>query len=261
MKKTNIYKYFVFGYNYRILRLGKAGDKARGEQNALEDGIREFLDYLRELDLKVTEGAAFELTKILEEIKQLSEHAVVSQQLADKVITGCDKLDATLDSELQLRSAYILNPKRFDVDQLTNKAWTLLSQQSSELLPTICRFDFIRGCQCIAFAQPTAAAFHLMRCLEGMLRHYYCALIKKRDRIDPLLWGPIVTQLRKRKKPPPKPLLDHLDNIRENFRNPTQHPDARYDLDEAQDLLAVAIDALNRITKVFPAAPPKKGSQ
>ena len=63
------------------------------------------------------------------------------------------------------------------------------------------------------------------------------------------MWGDIVSDLRKQKRPPSKPLMDNLDNIRVNFRNPTQHPDARYDLDEAQDLLAVCIEVVNRMMK------------
>lgn len=87
-----------------------------------------------------------------------------------------------------------------------------------------------------------------MRCLEAVLREYYSSLIK-RQRVTPLLWGPMVQHLRRRRDAPPKALLDHLDNIRVNFRNPTQHPDARYELEEAQDLLSVSIDALNRMAR------------
>ena len=87
-----------------------------------------------------------------------------------------------------------------------------------------------------------------MRAVEGALRNYYVAIVK-RQRVKDLLWGPMIRHLQKRRSPPPAPLLDHLDSIRANFRNPTQHPEARYDLDEAQDLMAVCIDALNRLVR------------
>ena len=44
-------------------------------------------------------------------------------------------------------------------------------------------------------------------------------------------------------------MLEVLDHIRVNFRYPTQHREARYELEEAQDLLLLSIDALNRIAK------------
>ena len=50
------------------------------------------------------------------------------------------------------------------------------------------------------------------------------------------MWGPMVDSLRKRKTRVSKPLLDNLDNIRYSFRNPTQHPEKTYDIEEVQDL-------------------------
>jgi len=38
-----------------------------------------------------------------------------------------------------------------------------------------------------------------------------------------------------------------LDNIRRSFRNPTQHPDKIYDIQEVQDLFGLCIDAINRM--------------
>src|SRR5687768_8452371 len=87
-----------------------------------------------------------------------------------------------------------------------------------------------------------------MRGTEGVLRHYYCAIVKK-SRVKTLLWYAMVDHLRKRRDAPPKALTDNLDNIRVNFRNPTQHPDARYDMQEAQDLFALSIDVVNRMTR------------
>jgi hypothetical protein len=41
-----------------------------------------------------------------------------------------------------------------------------------------------------------------------------------------------------------------MRHLRRSFRNPTQHPEKKYDFDEAQDLLNVCIDIANRIGKV-----------
>jgi len=49
-------------------------------------------------------------------------------------------------------------------------------------------------------------------------------------------------------------MLDHLDHIRVSFRNPIQHREARYELEEAQDLLSLSIDALNRMAKLCASA-------
>jgi hypothetical protein len=62
----------------------------------------------------------------------------------------------------------------------------------------------------------------------------------------------MVEHLRKRSDAPPRSLLDGLDNIRHNFRNPTQHPEAIYDIQEAQDLLSLSLDAVGRAFKAMP---------
>jgi hypothetical protein len=66
--------------------------------------------------------------------------------------------------------------------------------------------------------------------------------------------GALVQTLRnkKRKPRPDETLLNHLDHIRRNFRNPTDHPDKSYDLDEVQDLFSLVADVLNRIARELP---------
>ena len=57
---------------------------------------------------------------------------------------------------------------------------------------------------------------------------------------------------RKHPEPLPMSLLAQLDHIRASFRNPTQHPDAVYDIDEAQDLAFLSIDVLARLVRAMP---------
>ena len=64
------------------------------------------------------------------------------------------------------------------------------------------------------------------------------------------MWGPMVEKLRNKRNPKPETqLLDQLDMIRTNFRNPTQHPQKIYDMEEAQDLMHLSIVALNGIVQ------------
>jgi hypothetical protein len=248
MLETPIFRYYAFGYNYRGLRFSTEGRKVKGEPNSLEDTIRELFEFLDELDLPVTKNVAADLMKVQDSLKDLANDANVDGALAARVSEACEKLDATLDAELLLRKAFVVTPKRFDLKHLLEHPNSLVAKETDARLPALSKFDFGSACRCIAFALPTAAAFHLTRCVEGMLREYYRSIVKK-GRVDPLLWHNMVTHLRARRDGPPKVVLDHLDNIRSNFRNPTQHPDARYDMEEAQDLLNVVVDALNRMSR------------
>lgn len=248
MYETSIYGYYVFGYNYYVLRFSNETISIKGTSDTLIVRIDEFLQSLDDLDLKVTKEAAKDLINIRKRLDRLSESEKVDSSLATEITSAINKLDNTLDAELKLKNAYILTPKRFELTNLLKSPEKILARDVYTIIPNICQFDFRQACLCVAYSLPTAAAFHIMRAIEGALRFYYCTIVKRR-RVDKLLWGSIIKHLRQRRDAPPKTILDSLDNIRDNFRNPTQHPDARYDLDEAQDLLYVGSDAINRMVR------------
>lgn len=253
MRKSNIYRYFAFGYNYYILK--KDGVSGLPVADGIKQ-IEDFLSYLDELDLQVTKGVAANLTSLLQELKEPTQTHVLKEH-ASRITEILGKLDPTLDSELTLRHAYILTPKRYAVEKLLDSPSELLSKQTLlSLSPTAFR-DYRAACRLIALSQPTAAAFHLMRALEQQVKVLYFAF-KKTKRLDKPMWGPMTTQLRTKRQPKPTPkLLDHLDSMRVHFRNPTQHPEAFYTLDEAQDLLNQTMAALGMIASELPDAPVK----
>lgn len=247
MLETDVYSYYAFGYNYHILRTSTAGKSVRGN-DSLESILDEFFGHLDNLNLQVTSQAAQDLREIRNRLGSLPEDDLVDAKLSNEVCEACEKVDITLDSELQLRSAFVVTPGRLNPQHLLEEPWELLGNNTLLRMPSIAWFDFSNACRAIAFGLATAAAFHLMRCVEAMLREYYCNIVR-RGRVKQLMWGPIVKHLRERRDAPPRVLLDHVDNIRANFRNPTQHPDARYELEEAQDLLSLSVDALSRMAR------------
>lgn len=248
MQETEIFEYFAFGYNFYLLHYKNTGNPIKEGNNALLPRITDFLNTLDELSLDVTKQAAIELKQLSQKLKKEPKGKKVDEELNSKIKKLITQIDPTLDAELQLRNAYVVTQKRFDTAHLLKHPEHLFAAKTFTTLPSLCQYDFKEACKCIAFGLPTAAAFHAMRGTEGTLRYYYCTIVK-RGRVKSLLWSQMITHLRNRKDGPPKTLLDHLDNIRENFRNPTSHPEKRYDMDEAQDLLAVSIDTINRMVK------------
>jgi hypothetical protein len=51
-----------------------------------------------------------------------------------------------------------------------------------------------------------------------------------------------------RRRPPPSPLLENLTNIRRSLRNPTQHPEKVYVIDDVQDLFGLCVDVIRRMS-------------
>lgn len=245
MKKQKIYGFYAFGYNYALLRKNYLLGFSKAQ--AVET-LREFFDKLDELDVPVTKEVGTELRILLAEI-ELSDEVSISKDVSEKISIEISKLDPTLDAELSMKEALILTEKRFPLSSLTKDTHKLLGEDVFNNLTDSSQKDFSLACMQIALSQPTSSAFHLMRALEEEVKKLYFSF-KRTNRLAKPMWAAMIKELRDKKAPKPSAKsLDHLDSIRVHFRNPTQHPDAFYSLDEAQDLLNQTITAINMISR------------
>lgn len=245
MKTISIYDYYCFGYNYYILRNRSDGKKV---SDILFD-IKDYIKQTTSLELQVTNRVLRPLHDIILELEKLKGDDIIAKDVLARIIKIVEAADSALDAELQLKTVLSVTPKRFDIEMLLQFPGKLLGEGCWEQLPEIALIDFSEATRCIAMSLPTAAAFHLMRCVEEMVKTLYFDFIKQK-RMDNPMWGPMIQKLKEKNQPkPPLELLDQLDIIRANFRNPTQHPEKVYDIDEAQDLLNSSIVAINAICR------------
>lgn len=242
MKKTTIYGYYAFGHNYQLIRQ----DGLEGQtNNDAKELLKLFFDKLEELNLPVTNKVAGKLKTIMESTPDNNEN--FAKELVKNIIIEMERIDPSLDAELQLKEAFVLTEKRFSLTFLTSEPEKLLGKNVFSQLPDNSKKDFSLACMQVALNQPTAAAFHLMRTVEEHVKQLYFSF-KKQNRLDKPMWGPMIRELRNKRNPKPsEKTLDSLDSIRVHFRNPTQHPESFYTLDEAQDLLNQTITAINMI--------------
>ncbi|MGN7514103.1 MAG: hypothetical protein ACTHOM_06980 [Allomuricauda sp.] len=243
MKRTNIYEYYAFGYNYSLIRrnglLAFETKKANGM-------LKEFFESIDELDLEVTQKVSEDLRVIQKEIEK-SEEEEINTELAEKIETQIERIDIALDAELKLKESFQLTDKRYALKKLLYTPQKLLAKDVFDNLNDHTKKDFHLACGQIALSLPTGAAFHLMRALEEQVKVLYFHF-KRTSRLSRPMWGPMIQQLRNKRNPKPSDkLLDLLDSIRLHYRNPTQHPDLFYNIDEAQDLLNQTISAINLI--------------
>jgi len=250
MVKRSVRTYWWFGTCVRYLQDAKVDYRigAKDDGKYVLSNLFNVFRYLSDLGLAVTREASSELREFARELSQSSPDARLTAAQATRLRDLTSDLRLTLNAELGLLEAFVVTPKRLDVQKLLNNVPTMLPSGCFERLPPIAQYDLDEAGKCTAFERPTAAAFHLMRATEAVLRAYYCSIVR-RGRVD-LMWGPIVRHLRSRRDASRHgPLLNHLDHIRVSFRNPTQHPDMRYTMDEVQDLWGVCIDAVGRMAK------------
>lgn len=156
-------------------------------------------------------------------------------------------IENVLFAEACTKHIYILPSRRFNTDFLLNSPDRLLKDGAYEKLHEIARTDIASACRCILFGEATAASFHILRATESVLKSYYFHH-RRQNRLEKPMWGPMLEQLKnKTRNRPPAALLTSLDLIRTAYRNPTQHPQAVYQIDSAQDLFGVCIDAIGKM--------------
>jgi len=141
MEKKSIYDYFFFGTAVRYLQDVKAKYPIFGDMAVLAN-IDIFLYDLDQLGLKVTSIAAFELREFRGKLAKIKDKtSVLSGEQAVELNTICHNLRRTLEAELTTLEAFIVTPKRFDIDKLLNNIGSLMSPGIFSELPEIVRYD------------------------------------------------------------------------------------------------------------------------
>lgn len=252
MRPVTVYHYWYFGTAVRFLQDIHEGTAIHPDGMVLDclNTVFSRLDSL-ELSVSLETLAAERLSKLRNELKESDPTATFTAQQSRTLHREIDNLRLTLEAELRGIEAFVISPKRLDVKKILGDVPALFAPNVFESLSSVAQYDITEAARCIAFERPTAAAFHLMRATEDVLRDLYRHHIK-RDRCDPLLWYPMVQGLQQHRKAKTyTALLRNLDNIRLSFRNPTQHPDKIYDIHEAQDLWGLCADVINRMERIL----------
>jgi hypothetical protein len=215
---------------------------------------------LVEYGFPVTSRVADEWGPIETELLAAPSGAGLTATQASTLKVIASHVHKTLYAESNGKIAFFATDKRYDVQRLLYDIGSLMRDGTLEQLPSIAQTDLREAGVCIAFERPTAAAFHSLRGTESALRHLYSCVVKRGRMNEPWMWGPIVTALRARSRPIDDTLLDNLDGLRRNFRNPTQHPEKVYGIDEAQDLLAACLDVVSRMVALDEWSAPGVGA-
>lgn len=156
------------------------------------------------------------------------------------------EFEHTVFAEAKTRVIASPVPRRFSIDHLLNSPGAILGKDVFDDLSDLARSDLNDACRCLVFECPTAAAFHILRCVEECLRCMYRAYFPRGNQSR--AWGTLSEELR-RKRRRPKPdeiLLAHLDHLRTRFRNPTDHPEKVFEIEEVEDLVHLSVDIINR---------------
>jgi hypothetical protein len=251
MLVQNCYSYIKIGLAIRLLRNVAKTETKEFVNSALDTLIQElktanFQVTLASMNSEYFASMQDDLTALTSNTEEIGE------ALAAKVRHELTLIETVVFPESSIKKIYVLPSRRFNSDYLLYEPGKLLKDGVFLKLDEIARHDITSACKCLLFGEATAAAFHILRATESVLKSYYCHH-KKQNRLEKPMWANMVDQLRaKTKNKPPEILLNSLDLIRTAYRNPTQHPQATYEIDSAQDLFGVCLDAIGKMGTELP---------
>lgn len=211
--------------------------------------INRFLKLLDNYGLTSTRRCARSLEPIRDMLSTAPKKESIGGKTAKKIRKASGNILTVLSNESPGQVAYFVTEKRLRVDKLLDDIGGLFAPNVFSRLPEISREDLADAGQCIAFELPTPAASMLLRGTEAVLRHFYCSCVRQqRRRVSKMLWFAMIDHLKRLTyNPPPKSLLDEMHQLRQYYRNPTQHPERRYTLDEVQDLFSLCVNVINQM--------------
>lgn len=161
------------------------------------------------------------------------------------------RFETVLAEELNVLDTYSVAQKgAYATSELIANAELMIPEPLRNKLPRQAIFDLREAGKCLAFETPTASAFHLLRAVESMLLAYYQKVTEGQTPARMRNWGVYIKNLRANQKADVK-ILNFLDHIRENYRNPISHPDASITIDEMLVLFGVATAAIVQIALVL----------
>jgi hypothetical protein len=134
-------------------------------------------------------------------------------------------LETVLAAELNNFDTYFVSQKgSFSTPDLIEHAEIMLPDGIRSQLSKDAVEDFRLAGRCLAFNLGTAAAFHIARATEEVIRKYYTLVVGTVPPVKMRSWGVYHKNLIKCKKSNSK-VLGWLDHIKDEYRNPVLHPD------------------------------------
>jgi hypothetical protein len=126
---------------------------------------------------------------------------------------------------------------------LIEDATRIFSNETRKMLSGAATRDIAEAGRCLAFELPTAAAFHLTRAAESVIREYYGLIVGTLPKVKQRNWGAYIKKLREHGAD--QRILAALDQIKDLHRNPILHPELQLELDEAISLVGIIESAIS----------------
>jgi hypothetical protein len=142
---------------------------------------------LNEMIAKVPSGVA------------LSSEPFLPWWVVNNIREAANEFETVLRNECQVMDTYFVSKKgAYSTIDLVERAHHQIPESIRAKVPELTRKDFDQAGKCIAFDVPTAAAFHLLRGTETLIRTYYDLKVPGHKKAKPKMrnWGTYIRLLK-----------------------------------------------------------------
>ena len=195
--------------------------------------------------LRVSRQKGQELLRCLESLTHKNWNDELAPVDVAELSRLVDEFQMIVKEELGIANLYLVSRKRgYSTEALIESPSDIFPPSLLEHVPDAAH-DVQQVGRCLAFEVPTAAAFHLHRINEAVLRQYFAAMAPEEAPPKSGNMGAYIAELKKLSEKMPKPseletLLPLLQIIKDQYRNPVMHPDLSIDsIDQSFALLSL----------------------
>jgi hypothetical protein len=171
------------------------------------------------------------------------------------ILSDMNSVETALVTELAMSDAYyVLEKEPYSTLALITKGEALFPPSLHQKVPEAI-FDMQEAGKCLAFEVPTAAAFHIHRATETVLRRYWNVVAASQAKPKQRNIGVYLNAM-KRLKCGDEKVIAALSQMKDLHRNPIIHPDESLDMQEAIALVGIANSVVAAMLKEIPDAEP-----
>lgn len=206
-----------------------------------------FID-LNPLPLVRSKNAAQQLRQVVDYLAtENSANRTIPQQAITDFFERGRHFSSILAEDLNELDLFVVSPKRIlDTKALISGSAVSLSPEIVEDIPREGLFDAQEAGRCLAFGRATATGFHLFRLVEAVVLLYMPILKIELAPSDRNL-GVYTKRLKERGVR--SRVIELLEHLRTEYRNPLMHPDAVWDLEEATDAFLYIPSVISTLVK------------
>jgi hypothetical protein len=191
--------------------------------------------------------------------KALTPPPVIPAIQIYRVSSAATNFETVLAAEVATMDTYFVSQKgSYKTQDLIDRAQIMFPENIRKDLPDRTIEDIKAAGRCFVLDCPTAAGFHILRGVESVLALYYQHVIGKPIPTLMRNWGVYIKKLRRGGAS--KKIVQMLQHIKDEYRNPTLHPEEMLNSDEVEVLLGICNSVIRmmilEMSSTAPAAVP-----